>query len=175
MNAPCTLYQHQVHPPKWFFPVEGVNMKAYRFFAVVIGLPFSEKKIIPRNTEQTEIRFISSEFRLFRGTENTQNFVPNHSTEDENFRIAFRGEKHSECPSEIRTTKRLKKLCIFVVTYGGFSVKPNFFAEFGSVLDLGMCYSEKHGIPQKEHFFHNVLSLFHEIFSERNFDGNPNS
>ncbi len=47
--------------------------------------------------------------------------------------------------------------------------------EFRSVPNLGMGYSEKHGIPQKEHFFHNVLSLFHEIFSERNFDGNPNS
>jgi hypothetical protein len=34
-----------------FYLLEGVNKDAYRFFAVVIGLPFSEKKIIPRNTE----------------------------------------------------------------------------------------------------------------------------
>ncbi len=49
----------------------------------LIRLPFSEKKIIPRNREDKFLfTFILSEFHLFRGTENARNSVLSHSPED---------------------------------------------------------------------------------------------
>ena len=59
-----------------------------------IGLPFSEKKIIPQNTEQTKIRLFPSESHLFRGTENARNSFPNNSVEEK------KSEFHSEPFSE---------------------------------------------------------------------------
>jgi hypothetical protein len=53
-------------------------------------LAISDKKIIPWKTEKTEklVCFggIAAEFLLFRGTENSWNFVPNRSTEEKNAR-----------------------------------------------------------------------------------------
>jgi hypothetical protein len=84
-----------------FYLLEDVNNDAYRFFycrdRVAI---FREKKLFPETRNRQKFSFIPSEFRLFRGTENIQNFVLSHSTEEENFRIPFRGEKRSECRSE---------------------------------------------------------------------------
>jgi hypothetical protein len=52
-----------------------------------------------------------------------------------------------------------------------------FCAEFRSVPNLGMCYSETDGIQRKEHFFSGimktVLSPLHGIFLEHNFDFSP--
>jgi hypothetical protein len=50
-----------------------------------IGLPFSEKKIIPQNTEQTKIRLFPSESHLFRGTEKAWNSIPNHSAKENTY------------------------------------------------------------------------------------------
>jgi hypothetical protein len=46
-----------------------------------LGLLFSDKKIIPRNTEQTTV---PSEFRLFRVREKLRNSVPNHFSKAKN-------------------------------------------------------------------------------------------
>jgi hypothetical protein len=40
-----------------------------------LGLAFSDQNIIPRNTEDTKMTVFSSQFLLFRGTENIWNFV----------------------------------------------------------------------------------------------------
>jgi hypothetical protein len=47
-------------------------------------LSVSEKKIFRGTAEQTEIKNFLVEFRLFRGTENAQNSVPNHSEAEKN-------------------------------------------------------------------------------------------
>jgi hypothetical protein len=63
--------------------------------------------------------------------------------------------------------------------YFVYSDKPHFLQN-SLVPNLGTGYSKKRGIPQNEHFFllnnknlKTVPSLFHRIFSERNFDCNP--
>jgi hypothetical protein len=57
--------------------------------------------------------------------------------------------------------------------------KTGFFHGILSVPNLGMGYSETHGILRKEHFFCGITktfpSLFRWFFSVMNFDGNPSS
>ncbi len=66
---------------------------------------------------------------------------------------------------------KMKSLFCFYIVY---SDKPSFFCS--SIPNLGMGYSETHGIPRKEHFFWIIMktiqSLFHGIFSERKFYDN---
>jgi hypothetical protein len=49
---------------------------------VTIGLAISDKKIFCGRCNRWNNWFVLVEFRLLRGTENSQNFVPNHSTEE---------------------------------------------------------------------------------------------
>jgi hypothetical protein len=68
--------------------VLGQHISAVNIIGAVshLGLPFSNKKIIARNTEQAAV---PSEFRPFRGRANPQNSVPNYFTEEKNPQNSF--------------------------------------------------------------------------------------
>ncbi len=62
---------------------QGQNQGLNIFENAGLGLEISVKKIIPRKTEWTDTWFVPAEFRLFRGTKNSRNSVPNHFLEEE--------------------------------------------------------------------------------------------
>jgi len=66
-----------------------------------IGLAISDKKIIPWKTEWTDW-FVPAEFRLFRGTGNSRNSVPNHSLADKNAWNSVQWNKNRNKPSELQ-------------------------------------------------------------------------
>jgi hypothetical protein len=111
------------------------------------GLPFSDKKIITRNTEQEGTGGGSIGIPPFRGREKSRNFVPNHFTKEKtpqnsfpnhlwkriNFGIPFRtnsrNRKHSKIHSKpFLGTENNKKM-----TFVSCFVKLHYFAEFHSV------------------------------------------
>jgi hypothetical protein len=66
----------------------------------MMGLEISEKKYSEESRKRLNNWFVPAEFRLFRGTENSRNPVPNHSAEQKNARNSVlwnkKRSKHSE-------------------------------------------------------------------------------
>jgi hypothetical protein len=69
-----------------------------------IGLAISDKKVFRGGRKRRNNWFVLAEFRLFRGTENSRNSVPNRSIEEKNARNSEPWNKNrskiSECRSE---------------------------------------------------------------------------
>ncbi len=65
-----------------------------------VGLAISAKKLFPGRRNRRNKWLIPTEFRLFLGTENSRNSVPNHSEEDKNARNSI--------PLNRNTSKLLK-------------------------------------------------------------------
>jgi hypothetical protein len=194
-------------------------------------MPFSDKKIIPGNTEHDGTDGSSvgippvlrkrktSEFRskLFLGREKPLEFrselflgrqkpVLNHFLEEkypwnsfpnhfwirktsefcsklfseEKKPLEFRSESFSEekiLQNSVRIHFRKRKN-LGKTTFVSCFVKPNYFVGFRFVPSYGMDSSDILGITPNEHFIprknENRSESIPRIFSERNFDGNPN-
>ncbi len=65
-----------------------------------LGLAISDKKLFLGKWNRQNSCFVSGEFRLFRGTENFRNSVPNHSTEEKNARPGLPWNKNRNNLSE---------------------------------------------------------------------------
>ncbi len=68
-----------------------------------VGLAISDKKIFVGRRKRWNNWFVPAKFRLFRGTENSRNSVPNRSTEEKNARNSVPWNKNRRKLSEFRS------------------------------------------------------------------------
>jgi hypothetical protein len=139
------------------------------------------------------------EFQLFRGTENSRNSVPSHSTEEKNVWNSVPWNKNRSKLSELLSkpfrgkeptwnsvpwNKKRSKLSEFrksrtktlsiPFAEAGFFVKPILFLSFRSVPGCGIDSSINLGMTTYfDGIMEIILSLFCAIFSERNSVANP--
>ncbi len=130
-------------------------------------MAISDKKLFRGRRNRGNNWFVPAEFRLFRGTENFRNAVPNRSTEEKMLAILYHGTKleanarnsvlnHS---AEEKTTwnsvpKHVshEKMLSVLFAGSGFFVKLIFFMPFHSVSGFGIDSSINFGMPRNEHF-----------------------
>jgi hypothetical protein len=133
-----------------------------------VGLTFSEKKIISRNTELTKLLIHSEGIPPVWKTLG----IPFRAIPGKKKIFEFRSE-----PFRRRETEKHSELRKFVPSHSAVFFSSRNSVLFSFVPNFEMGCSETHGIPRKKHFFRGitkiVLSLFRRIFSERNFDGHP--
>jgi hypothetical protein len=68
-----------------------------------VGLAFPIKKLFRVRRNRRNNWFVPTEFRLFRGTENSRNAVPNHSPEEKKLRNSVPWNKIKSKLSEFRS------------------------------------------------------------------------
>jgi hypothetical protein len=169
-----------------------------KIHGLVIGLPFSDKKIIPQDTEQdgtdgssVGIPPVSQKKKPhnsvpnhFSKEKNPQNAVPNHFLEEKYARNSilnhFSEEKNpwNSVPNHFWMRKTLGIL--FRTIFGREKPRKSVPNNFRKRKNLGIPfriipkYLESHGISTLFcGITKTVPCLFCGIFSERNFDGNP--
>jgi hypothetical protein len=70
---------HHCHHSQAFSTPEGANKG--KLVNLILGMPFSEKKMFWGTRNRRKFLFIPSKFRLFRGTKNPRNSIQSQSTE----------------------------------------------------------------------------------------------
>ncbi len=127
------------------------------------GWQFPTKKLFRGRQNRRNNWFVQAEFRLFRGTENSRNSVPNRFAEEKNAhnsvpwnkirskRSEFRSEpfRGRDNNSEFRSEACLgRKHAVNSVCWSRIFCKTNFFMPF----PFGIDSSVNLGMPRNEHF-----------------------
>ncbi len=73
------------------------------FYSSIVGLAISDKKLLCGRRNRRNNWFVPPEFRLFRGTENSRNSIPNRSIEEKNARNSVPWNKNRSKLSEFRS------------------------------------------------------------------------
>jgi hypothetical protein len=93
---------------------------------IPIGWQFPTKKLFRGRRNRRNIWFVPAAFRLFHGTENSRNSVPNNSPEEKNARNSVPWNKKLEANSRNSVQTIPQKRTQLGTPFRGTKIKANF-------------------------------------------------